>query len=107
MLADSGFTKVYNITGGMSALLQTNSDLNDLYETKNNYRLLSPAEFCTEVNNKNAYLLDVRNDSAYNGIAANEVINSMGKLKNAVHISYANMEGSLSQIPKDKNIIIT
>lgn len=107
MLADSGFTKVFNINGGMTALLQTNSNLDDLYETKNNYRLLSPAEFCIETNNKNAYLLDVRNDSSYNGITANEVINSMGKFKNAMHISYDNMESSLSRIPKDKNIIIT
>jgi rhodanese-related sulfurtransferase len=31
----------------------------------------------------------------------------MGKLKNAAHISYDNIESSLQRIPKDKNIIIT
>ena len=107
MLADSGFTQVFNINGGMTALLQTSSNLNDLYETKNNYRLLSPTEFCAETNKKNAYLLDVRTDSSYNAVTINEVTNSMGKIKNAVHIPYDNIESSLSQIPKDKNIIIT
>ena len=106
MLADSGFTNVYNINGGMTTLLQANSNLNDLYETKNNYQLMSPAQFCKEITSGNIYLLDVRPDTLYNFTTANEFANAMGKLKGAVHITYADLENSLSQIPHNKKIII-
>ncbi|HUS01305.1 MAG TPA: rhodanese-like domain-containing protein [Chitinophagaceae bacterium] len=106
MLADSGFTKVYNINGGMTTLIQSNYGLNDIYETKDNYQLLSPVELCKDINNKNVYLLDVRDDSGYNGISTNETINAMGKLKNTAHIPFATLENSVSQIPTNKKIII-
>lgn len=106
MLADSGFTNVYNINGGMTALIQGNYGVNDIYETKDKYQLLSPVEFCKVNDNKNVYLIDVRSDSAYNGISNSEMINAMGKLKNAAHIPFANLENSVSLIPTNKKIII-
>ena len=106
MLADSGFTKVYNINGGMTALIQADYGLTDIYETKGNYRVLSPVEFCKQIKDKNVYVLDVRADSAWNGTTGNEIINSMGKIKNSVHIPFATLENSLSQIPKDRSIIV-
>ena len=106
MLADSGFTNVYNINGGMTTLLQANSNLNDIYETKNNYHLLSPTQFCKEISSLNVYLLDVRPDSLYNFTTGSEFANAMGKLKTAVHIPYSDLESSLSQIPNNKKIII-
>lgn len=106
MFADSGFTNVYNINGGMTALIQADYGVTDIYETKGNYRLLSAGEFCKQLKDKNVYLLDVRTDSSYNGTTGNEVINSISKIKNANHIPLATLESSLSQIPKDKYIII-
>ena len=106
MLADSGFTNVFNINGGMTALIQNNYGLNDIYETKDKYRWISPAEFCKQVNLKNNFLLDVRSDSSYNATTINEISNSLGKLKPAVHIPFSNLENSLSKIPTDKKIII-
>jgi len=106
MLADSGFTNVFNINGGMTTLLQNDYGLNPNYETKANYQLLSPKAFCMEINAKNTFIVDVRPDSSYNGATGNEMINSMGKIKSAVHIPLVNLENSLSTIPKDKKIII-
>ncbi len=106
MLADSGFTKVFNINGGMSALIQSNYGLNDFYETKNKYHYLSPVQFCKEINNKNIFLLDVRSDSAYNSITNDEQDNAIGKFKNAYHIPIANLENSMSRLPKDKMIVV-
>ena len=106
ILADSGFTKVYNINGGMTALLQGNYGISDLYETSNKYQLISPSDFCKEVNSKNTFVVDVRSDSAYNATTSDATVNSIGKLKNAVHIPFAELEKSLDKLPKDKKIIV-
>ena len=106
LLADSGFTNVYNINGGMTALIQANYGLNDIYETKDKYQFLSPVEFCKSINDKNVFMLDVRNDSAYNGTTSSEITNAMGKIKDAVHIPLSDLESSVSKIPKEKKIMI-
>lgn len=106
MLADSGFTNVYNINGGMTALIQNNYELNTIYETKDKYSLLSPVELCKQFNTKNTFILDIRSDSAYNAISKDEKSNAIGKIKNAVHIPFSNLENSLSLIPTYKKIII-
>ena len=106
MLADSGFTKVFNVNGGMTTLLQTNSHIDEIYETKNKFKYLSPARFCNEINNKNIFLLDVRPDSLYNSITADEQDNAIGKFKNAVHIPVTDLVNSLGKVPKDKMIIV-
>jgi rhodanese-related sulfurtransferase len=106
MLADSGFTNVYNINGGMTTLVQKDYGINTIYQTKDNYQLLSPGGFCREINAKNAFIIDVRPDSSYNATTGNELTNSMGKIKSAVHIPLINLENALSTVPKDKKIII-
>ncbi|MEO5783221.1 MAG: rhodanese-like domain-containing protein [Ginsengibacter sp.] len=106
MLADSGFTKVFNINGGMTALIQSNYGVTDIYETKNKFRYLSPSEFCKETGNKNTFLLDVRSDSAYNAITNDEQDNAIGKFKNAYHIALDDLGNSMSKLPKEKSILI-
>lgn len=106
MLADSGFTKVFNINGGMTALIQSNFGVNDIYETKNKFHYLSPSEFCKKIGNKNTFLLDVRSDSAYNAITNDEQDNAIGKLKNANHIALDDLGNSMSKLPKEKTILI-
>jgi len=106
MLADSGFTKVFNINGGMTTLIQNNYGVSDIYETKNKFRYLSPSQFCKEVSNSNTFLLDVRSDSAYNAITNDEQDNAIGKFKNAHHITLTNLQNSFSQVPEDKMIIV-
>jgi rhodanese-related sulfurtransferase len=113
MLADSGFTKVYNINGGMTGLLQLpETSYACLYKqltTKNNYTMLSAAEFCNKLsgNNRSAYLLDVRDDSSYNHISTDAKSNAIGIFNGSVHYSIEDINAGKAKIPKDKEIIIT
>ena len=111
MLADSGFTKVYNINGGLTTfnlLKETGIDCSGLfYETNNRYKLLAPVDLISLMKkNKNIFLLDIRKDSIFNGTSANEMLNANGKLNGAVNIPFAKLETSLASVPKDKTIVL-
>jgi rhodanese-related sulfurtransferase len=106
ILADSGFTNVYNINGGMTTLLQKDYGLKNIYETKDEYQLIGPATLCNELSSKSSYIIDVREDSSYNGSTGNEMTNSIGKMKSAVHIQQSDLQKSLSSLPKSKKIIL-
>ncbi|HKB42893.1 MAG TPA: rhodanese-like domain-containing protein [Chitinophagaceae bacterium] len=112
MLADSGFTKVYNINGGMTAIYYTNARekdcLQSLVETNNKYAIISAADLCNKlsVKNNNVFILDVRNDSAFRHISTDAKFNAYGSLQKAVNIPLVDLEIKLSTIPKDKDIVI-
>lgn len=112
MLADSGFTKVYNINGGMTAIYYTNARerhcLQSLVETNNKYAIISATELCSKLSmkNNNVFLLDVRNDSAFRHISADAKFNAYGSLRDAVNIPLADLETKVSTVPKDKDIVI-
>lgn len=112
MLADSGFTQVYNINGGMTAI-QAIWDpklcLNDKLETNNQYDVISPAEICYLISEKgpSIFLLDVRSDSAFRHISTDAKANSMGILRPSTNIPLAELESRLDAVPKDKHIVIT
>ena len=112
MLADSGFTKVYNINGGLTSFYYTNARekgcLQSLIETKEKYNLISAIDLCNKLvaNEKNIFLLDVRTDSAFRHISSDEQDNSYGYIKNSVNIAYADLERRLAEIPKGKEIVI-
>ena len=111
MLIDSGFTKVYNINGGLTTfnlIRETGIPCaSSFYETGNKYKLLTPVDLLAQLKkNKNIFLLDLRKDSVFNGTSANEMLNANGKLNNAMNIPLAKVESSLSRIPKDKTIVL-
>ena len=104
MLADSGFAKIYNINGGVSnlRLFQFKEDC-DLLTSNLPYQIVSPSVL-TKANDY--FVLDVRSDSAFKGISTVERRNAIGKLKSAVNIPLSVLEQNLSQLPKDKKILI-
>jgi rhodanese-related sulfurtransferase len=112
MLADSGFTRVYNINAGMTGLRQLPAEDNGcLYkklESKNAYSIISAADLCNKISKKgnNIFLLDVRSDSSFKHISLDARINAYGYFKNSTNIPLANLETKLSEIPADKEIII-
>lgn len=109
MLADSGFTRVFNINGGMTALHASEDDCtHQLMESSKSYSVVSAAEVCDLIRNKGneIFLLDVRSDSAWNHISRFERDNAIGSLKGATHIARRDIAINLAQIPKDKHIII-
>ena len=109
MLADSGFTNIININGGLTYynLLEMQKQCADLYETSNPYKLLSPLNVCSFLsNNKDVFILDVRKDSAFHGIALEERQNAYGKFNKSVNIPLNQLDKSYSSIPKGKTILV-
>ncbi len=113
MLADSGFTKVFNINAGMTGIRQLPDDayacLYNKLESGKAYRIISAASLCKKISgeSKNIFLLDVRNDSAFKQASTDPGINAYGHFKNTTNIPLASLENDLSGIPKGKEIIIT
>jgi rhodanese-related sulfurtransferase len=60
------------------------------------------------VQNKTAnyFILDVRPDSSFRGIALQERRNAYGKFKNSINIPLAVLDKRLSVLPKDRDILI-
>ena len=106
MLADSGFTNVFNINGGMTTLLQSRGILKNMYATRNKYSLLSPADLCVELLNNNSYVVDIRSDSAFRGLSTNAMENSMGRIINSHNIPVKLLASSIEALPHDKKIIL-
>ena len=111
LLADSGFTKIYNINGGLTTFnLLKESGIpcsSSFYETANKFNLLSPQSVIETIeNNKNVFILDVRKDSVFNNYSADVKLNSYGKLKGAVNIPLSTLAASLKKLPSKTKIII-
>jgi len=111
LLADSGFTRVFNINGGLTTFNLLKERVIpcavSFYETNNKFSFLSPQDFIAAIEkNKNVFILDIRKDSVYNGISSDEKLNAYGKLKNAVNIPFSSLEVSLQKISKNNKIII-
>jgi Rhodanese-related sulfurtransferase len=113
MLADSGFTKVFNINGGMTALHYTGAAEkgcpDKMVETTNSYSIISAKELCEKMKEKkdNLLVLDVRPDSSWNHISLSAKDNAYGSVKKAVHISLADLPAKLGSVPAGKEIVLT
>lgn len=113
MLSDSGFTKVYNINGGMTSFhyrsLKDEGCLASLYETNNSYSILSFNQICLRMQKGNPpFLMDVRSDSAFRHVSMDAKMNAMGILKGTVNIPLSDIQNRRANIPKDgQEIIIT
>jgi len=112
LLADSGYTNVFNINAGMTSLYYSNAGkkecIKSLVETKNQYRMIGANNLCEKLSgNKKIFLLDVRPDSAFRHITTDPKLNAYGAIRNTVNIPLAKLETNLSLVPKDKEVIIT
>jgi rhodanese-related sulfurtransferase len=110
MLADSGFTKVFNINGGMTAFhytdLKNKDGIKEIWETSDAYNIISPQQLCNALKDQNVKIIDVRTDSAYNHITADAKLNSLGTFKKAEHISLADLSSRINDLKKDQQIIL-
>ena len=112
MLADSGFTNVININGGVTGIRQLpragNDCVFDKLASENEYTFISSADLCEKLsaNTKNIFLLDVRSDSAYMHTSSDARVNAYGYFRNSTHIPLANLERNLVRVQGNKEIII-
>jgi len=112
MLADSGFTQVNNINGGITAIYlldeKQRACLSSMIRTQNHYSVISPADLCSKLSNhSDIYLLDVRSDSAWNHITLNAKSNSYGSFRETHHMTLDQLAAAMKELPRNKQIIIT
>lgn len=112
MLADSGFTKVFNVNGGLTSLyyhsLYNVPCLKDLLESSNPYAIISAKDLCRKMNNTlKPFLLDVRPDSAFRHISLDAKENAYGAFAGTINIPLADLEKRMAEVPHDREIIIT
>jgi rhodanese-related sulfurtransferase len=112
MLADSGYTKVFNINGGMTAIHYTDAKekgcLKTLVETANKYAIISASELCKKksIKDNEVFVLDVRTDSAFRHISRDAKENALGIIRGAINIPFTDLPVKLSAVPKGKEEIV-
>jgi rhodanese-related sulfurtransferase len=109
MLADSGFTHVFNINGGLTNF--RNNDYNGICENvfvKSGmpFNFISPKLLAATIEKKNYYIVDLRNDSSYKALSSEIGHNVYGYFSNSVNIPFNSFANHLQSIPKDKPILL-
>jgi rhodanese-related sulfurtransferase len=107
LLADSGFTQVFNINGGLTNFydqgIQSNPCSNYSIATTVPYKIISPKQLSES---KTSYfIIDLRNDSAFNGTSLDERIKMQGRFVNAVNIPFDKFQNNSFAFP-DKPILL-
>jgi rhodanese-related sulfurtransferase len=109
MLADSGFTNIINVNGGVTAIRQLPEEncLKDYLVSTTGYNIIALQSFCKKLAaGSKTFVLDVRSDSAFRRIDHNANVNSFGHFKNSINIPLAELKNRLSEVPADKDIVI-
>lgn len=110
MLADSGFTNVTNVNGGMTEfhlLKSKKKKLNALFERNSFFDLVAPeAAYKLIKSTKELTIIDVRPDSAFAGITTDEKLNAFGRLKGSVHLPLTRLKTSVGSIPKSTSLLL-
>jgi rhodanese-related sulfurtransferase len=111
MLSDSGFTNIFNINGGMTAMHYTGAKekgcLKDLVQTSVNYSIISFNDLCGMMWKDNGpMLIDVRSDSAFRHISRDAKENAIGTIKGSFNIPLNQFFAGLAKIPQDRDIVL-
>ncbi|MDP4215379.1 MAG: rhodanese-like domain-containing protein [Bacteroidota bacterium] len=105
MLADSGFTKIYSLNGGMTEVDREPGVAfpckASLYTTSVPYKLLGPEDAAAFIRDRNNVVIDVRSPAQFNGIDSGEAFN-IGRIKGAINVPKTNFDQSLSGLEKYK-----
>jgi rhodanese-related sulfurtransferase len=108
MLADSGYTKVFNINGGVSSFQLMKNNLNPcpaaVLETKLAYSIESPQVLYDPA--KDYFIIDIRSDSVYNGTTKDERKKAYGKFEGVTHIPFSQFSQVVPTINTGKNILL-
>ena len=109
MLADSGFTKVYNINGGLTTFrfqdrLAACPEL--MVQTSSKYKLMAPVQLAAYKGKPPYIVIDVRPDSAFKGIATDPRQNALGRLTYATNIPFSSFASGATAIPQGQPILL-
>lgn len=108
LLADSGFTKVFNINGGLTNFydqgIQTNPCDNYSIVTGVPYKIVSPKQLAE--NTTNYYIIDLRSDSAFTGKSLDERVKMQGRFTNAVNIPFEKFQTNSVAFPAKPILLV-
>ncbi|HEV3324595.1 MAG TPA: rhodanese-like domain-containing protein [Puia sp.] len=111
LLADSGFTHIYSLNGGMTEIDREPDAAfpckASLYTTSVPYKLMGPEDAAAFMKNKNNVVIDVRPAAQFKGIDSVEAKN-IGRIKGAINVPKANFDQSIPGLEKykDKPILV-
>lgn len=107
MLADSGFTKVFNVNGGLTTLHRLAPEIdcgNTAIATSLPYKIITLSQL---YNSKTHYsIIDIRQDSVFNGTSADDNKNAYGRLKRAVNIPFSTFPAAIRGIAQTKPVLL-
>lgn len=109
LLADSGFTRVYNINGGLGFFrAQGFIELcpETALHTNLKYKLVSPLQLARYTKELPYTVVDLRPDSSFRGISADAKQNALGRLAASKNIPYVTFATQGASLPKDKPILL-
>lgn len=112
LLAEHGFTRVFNINEGLTGIInRRDRDLScatDRYGTRNNFSFIGPFGLVSLLQKTGkAIVFDLRGDSAFKGIAAEEIRNAYGNIRGAIPVfSPEDQRRKLAVVPKKKTIVL-
>ncbi len=110
MLADSGFTHLFNVDGGLTNFYIQGIAQNDCGNyhiiSSLNYKIISPKQVVETSKSKQYFILDVRTDSSFNGISRSAEANIFGRFSDAVHVPLEKLSSSLQTVPVNKPVLI-
>jgi rhodanese-related sulfurtransferase len=105
-LADSGFTNVYSLNGGMTEVNRSPDAAfpckSSIYTSNLSYKLVSPDDAVAFIRDKNDLVLDVRPVSQFNGTDSVEY-NNIGRFKNAMNLPHDQLDQQMDKLAKYKD----
>jgi len=106
LLADSGFTKVYSLNGGMTEVDREPDAAfpckASLYTTAVPYKLMGPDDAAAFISDKDNVVIDVRSPAQFNGADSVEA-NNIGRIKGAINIPKTSLDQSIPGLGKYKD----
>lgn len=105
-LADSGFTKVYSLNGGMTEIDREPDAAfpckSSLYTTSVPYRLMGPEDAAAFIKDKGNLVVDTRPAAQFNGTDSFEA-NNLGRIKNALNVPAEDFDKAMAGLAKFKD----
>ncbi|MFI5188413.1 MAG: rhodanese-like domain-containing protein, partial [Chitinophagales bacterium] len=111
LLADSGFTKVFNINGGLTDFyyqgIESSLCAGLEIVTTVPYKIFSSKEFASNSKQGRSYfIIDLRSDSVFKGIAHDEKTKAEGYFNEAINIPFDKLSASSLNIPSKPILVV-
>lgn len=108
-LADSGYTHVVNVDGGLSRYWNEQDRLgmmDGLIERSATYGILNPKRLCEFIAQRHPFVLDVRPDSAFGPGPQYERMRAFGSLNGSERIPLEQLAERTEEIPRDRPVVL-